>query len=428
MPTKGGAPIISNSKGTSEHDFSRTAADIALLPSTCLEQTRIQQTDPQYWTRLWKEMEQILHDHQDDQSLIQYLRENRRARHVASLLLYKAPRILNQVESLSNNQPREREETILYALTSIWSQILVLPPEPSSALPSPATSALSSSKHFDISLIIPAFQVSLHEMKGLLEYTLDHCQSPATIQVIVVEVVRDNPDSNNQIGPIAQGLADGLLVQDTDSSTLFGAVQVIPYDGSRGRGGCLNHGARQASGKILTFLHADTFMPKQWDIMVRKAIQPSTTSGTTSTVTTMCAFSMGIDISPFQSGTVPMPVGLWGADYILGAIRCSLCELPYGDSVLSLPAHIFEYLGGYPDQPLMEDFELVQLLRRRATLFPNEQIAIIPDRIACSPRRWQNFGVAYVILANAYCIYRYRFCQAPSEDIFEFYYGPKLSY
>ncbi len=136
---------------------------------------------------------------------------------------------------------------------------------------------------------------------------------------------------------------------------------------------------------------------------------------------------MGIDISPFQSGTVPMPVCLWGADYILGAIRCSLCKLPYGDSVLSLPAHIFEYLGGYPDQPLMEDFELVQLLRRRATLFPNEQITIIPDRIACSPRRWQNFGVAYVILANAYCIYRYRFCQAPSEDIFEFYYGPKLS-
>ena len=72
----------------------------------------------------------------------------------------------------------------------------------------------------------------------------------------------------------------------------------------------------------------------------------------------------------------------------------------------------------------MEDFELVQLLRKRAALlFPKEQITILPDRIACSPRRWQSLGVAYVILANAYCIYRYRLLKAPSEEIFEFYYG-----
>jgi hypothetical protein len=401
---------------------------VVSVPATCLEQIRIQQTDPQYWQRLWTEMEQLflnlqliqqkdqpkstvrIHDvHVDYERWIQYLRENYRARHIASLLLFKAPP--------SDNDDHAQIRSIL---KEVWPQILVLPSEPRSV-----SDALIQ-KPFEISVIIPAFQVSLEEMTHLLEYTLDHCQSPKTVQVIVAEVVPEYDNDNMMVGPLARG-----LTEKSDSFVLaFGQFQVVSYDGSKGRGGCLNQGALHATGRILTFLHSDTYLPHHWDVKIRKAFhQPTTTAtmaSTTNTTTTLCAFSMGIDFSPFQSGNVPIPVGLWGADYVLGAIRCSLCKLPYGDSVLSIPAHIFEYLGGYPDQPLMEDFELVQLLRKRAAhFFPKEQITILHDKIACSPRRWQALGVAYVILANAYCIYRYRRLNAPSEDIFEFYYGTR---
>ena len=404
-----------------------TNKDHILLPATCLEQTRTQIDPQQYWVRLWDEMETIFQQYHSEsaehEKLISHLRTNLRARHVATLLLCKE-------ESSSNHKLRETDESIRTVLKTIWPRILTFPSERSPTIPPHATTRSTGfTKDFDISLIIPAFQVSLEDMKHLLQYTMDQCDSPQTIQIIVAEVVLGHSNHHDHngapVGPIGQGLVEGIRIGSPDNAGKgFGEVQVISYCGSRGRGGCLNHGARQASGRILTFLHADTFLPRHWDSSIRQALRPTTFNGKSAVTTTMCAFAMGIDMSPFQSGKVPIPVGLWGADYILGAIRCSLCKLPYGDSVLSIPTHIFEYLGGYPEQPLMEDFELVQLLRRRAALMvPEEQITILPDRIACSPRRWQSLGVAYVILANAYCIYRYRRLKTPSEDIYEFYYG-----
>jgi len=430
---------------------------IMVLPATCLEQTTIQQS-VQYWEDLWEDMKRIIQEHhqQDDEeeSLIRHLRSNRHARHVASLLLCKD--INNKTtKATTRNEQQEQQESIRRILIRIWPLILALPSDAELHPPAvPDTNAtrdtITTAEHelhhhqiqenFDISLIIPAFQVSLEEINHLLQYTLDRCLSPQKIQVIVAEAFNRSP-----VGPIAKGLSDGMLLGGIQKNGghpsvqggFFGTIQVVSYTGTRGRGGCLNFGAQYASGKIFTFLHSDTYLPGHWDESIRKALLGSNHSSCCNrnnkhtTITTMCAFSMGIDVSPFQSGHVPAPVGLWGADYILGTIRCSLCKLPYGDSALSLPSHIFHYLGGYPDQPLMEDFELVQLLRKRATLMPSltpnnpvmERITILPDRIACSPRRWQHYGVAYVILANAYCIYKYRRLQVPAEEIFEFYYG-----
>lgn len=245
----------------------------------------------------------------------------------------------------------------------------------------------------------------------------------------------------------------------------------------------MNFGAEHADGEILTFLHADSLLPPNWDHSINRALIVPKEEGDEQTRVNsiigeaetgrirrnlMCAFSMGIESTSEHSGKFIAPTpGIGGADWFLGGIRCTLCQLPYGDSTLSFPSDIFWYLGGYPDQqPLMEDFALVRLMRQHSmvqilrsqsekkgisqkkaetswlsqkvlslqqllyflltaqTLLDNG-LVILKDRIACSPRRWQTLGVPYVVLSNAYIIYKYSQENATAEDLFEFYYRQK---
>ena len=181
-----------------------------------------------------------------------------------------------------------------------------------------------------------------------------------------------------------------------------------------GRGSCLNYGALFAKAKVLTFLHSDTFLPDAWDDMILQALHGTDGDGRRANV---CAFHLGIH--PTEPGTSCAP-GLVGAYTVLGFIRCNWCSIPYGDSALSMPAQYFHHLGGYPDQPLMEDYELVTLLRKRAQLL-QERIVLLPANVSCSPRRWQSCGVCYTTLVNALCVHRYK-NGVTAEELFRFYY------
>ena len=104
-------------------------------------------------------------------------------------------------------------------------------------------------------------------------------------------------------------------------------------------------------------------------------------------------------------------------------------SLPYGDQVISVPAVVFDYVGGFPDQCLMEDYELVSLLRRRSALLPEfgikelERLIIIGGPPAlCSPRRWQKFGVLYVTYMNSKLVNLYAGGLSP-DDMFQLYYS-----
>ena len=86
------------------------------------------------------------------------------------------------------------------------------------------------------------------------------------------------------------------------------------------------------------------------------------------------------------------------------------------------------------DQCLMEDYELVAILRKRAALLPKmssrfekEELTIISGEPAlCSPRRWQKFGVLYVTFMNSYLVNPYAFGMGPDALLFSLYYGQEL--
>jgi hypothetical protein len=75
---------------------------------------------------------------------------------------------------------------------------------------------------------------------------------------------------------------------------------------------------------------------------------------------------------------------------------------PHGDQGLFLSAGTFRDLGGYPDQPTMEDWELTARLRRLGT------VAVLDEPVVTSARAWEEHGLVWPTVLNAAVIAAYR--------------------
>jgi hypothetical protein len=185
-----------------------------------------------------------------------------------------------------------------------------------------------------------------------------------------------------------------------------------------GRGPSLNQGAQHAQGRILVFLHADTRLTTGWDVAIRNAFDGCPHSRTT---TSAAAFSFSIDTTSNGLQGGPCPPGIKAIEATANW-RTQLFSLPYGDQCISIPKVYFDYLGGYPHQCLMEDYELISLLRHRR-MACQERLAILPLSAYCGPRRWQALGVLYVTYTNSRCVRSYVDGVLTPDQLYEIYYG-----
>jgi rSAM/selenodomain-associated transferase 2 len=184
-------------------------------------------------------------------------------------------------------------------------------------------------------------------------------------------------------------VVDGGSEDETVSIAKAHHANVIPV--SPGRAGQMNCGAAAATGDILLFLHADTCLPDRWDYWIRQTLaQPGVVAG---------AFGLQIDAQSLELRLVE-----WGVN-----VRSRLFQFPYGDQAIFLRAQVFHDQGGFPDLPIMEDFELIRQLRRRG------RVAIPPAAVTTSGRRWQKLGVLRTTLINQLIIAGYFAGVAPPK-------------
>ena len=220
-----------------------------------------------------------------------------------------------------------------------------------------------------ISIIIPV----LNEAK-IIQKTLLNVENQAEVEIIVL----DGGSRDNTVE-----LAQQMGVKVFTSPSV-------------GRANQMNFGANLAQGEILLFLHADTLLPKDYPTIVRQTLaQPQTIAG---------AFSLKIDGKEKGLRLIEMLVNL----------RSHFFSLPYGDQAIFLKTSVFQQIGGFPNLPIMEDFELILRLRKQGKI----KIASAP--VITSARRWQKLGMFKTTLINQLIIIGY-FLRVPPTKLRQFY-------
>ena len=171
-----------------------------------------------------------------------------------------------------------------------------------------------------------------------------------------------------------------LIVVDGGSAdrTVEIAQRFTPYVfvTAPGRAQQMNLGARHATGDILLFLHADTFLlPGALDEIQRRIIAEGAVGG---------AFDLRLD----------SPRRLCQFVARVSNRRSRLLRLPYGDQGIFVWRQVFDVLGGFPDVPIMEDIGFARRLRRAG------RITFIASGLVSSARRWNANGVLTTTLVN----------------------------
>jgi rSAM/selenodomain-associated transferase 2 len=221
----------------------------------------------------------------------------------------------------------------------------------------------SSVNRTSLSIIIPV----LNEGEAIAACL--HALSPLRARGVQVIVV----DGGSQDDSLAQAQA------------LVDLAVVSP----RGRARQMNAGASLAQGDVLLFLHADTQLPDAADAMVLAAIAAGAHWG---------RFDVHIK---GQSPMLKVVAGMMN-------LRSRLSGIATGDQAVFVKRAVFQSVGGFPDQPLMEDIELSKRLGRLAAP------ACLRERVSTSGRRWESRGVWRTIVLM-WCL-RWRYWRGESPE------------
>jgi rSAM/selenodomain-associated transferase 2 len=190
-------------------------------------------------------------------------------------------------------------------------------------------------------------------------------------------------------------IVDGSSTQDT--LQVITDKTIIKCSCQQGRGRQMNTGASHASGDILIFLHADTFLPTNALLLIQKTLQNKQLVGG--------AFTLKIQSTKFFLKMIAA----------VSTFRSQITHAPYGDQVIFLKKSYFDAVRGYQDIPLMEDVDLMRRIRKK-----KGEIIILPTPVITSDRRWNQEGLYYTALRDTIIIFLY-WCGMPAEKLAKFY-------
>ena len=198
-----------------------------------------------------------------------------------------------------------------------------------------------------ISIIIPV----LNEAKVLL-LLLNQLQY---LRVKGHEIILVDGYSNDNSCQCAQGLADIILKSD------------------RGRALQMNHGACHATGELLLFLHADTRLPDNVDMLLTSAIHSNRAWG---------RFDVRLSGNPILFRIIEWFMNM----------RSRLTGVATGDQAIFITAGLFREINGFPEIALMEDIALSTKLRRIYRPIH------LYEKVVTSSRRWEDNGIIRTVL------------------------------
>ncbi|HVA66842.1 MAG TPA: TIGR04283 family arsenosugar biosynthesis glycosyltransferase [Elusimicrobiota bacterium] len=203
------------------------------------------------------------------------------------------------------------------------------------------------------SIVIP----TLNESAGIVA-ALERLRESSAADPM--EIIVSDGGSGDGTAEAAQALADKVLTRR-----------------GPGRARQMHEGALSASGDILLFLHADTRLPESWRQTLEKAWNARSHPSAT-------AFSLCFDKDErFYRFIAKM-----------AAWRSRLTGVPLGDQAIAVWREDYFQVGGFPPVALMEEYYLIDKLRR---LGP---VRVLSECAVTSARRYEKNGRVFQALSN----------------------------
>ena len=197
-----------------------------------------------------------------------------------------------------------------------------------------------------ISVIIPA----LNEARGILSCLNSVRTQPGEFELIVAD----------------GGSVDGTI------EVVWPHAKVIR--GRQGRAVQMNSGARQATGDVLLFLHADSCLPPHAFPLLERALADPRIAG-------------GTFMLRFDSPRLLLR-------FIAFFTRFEFRYFHYGDQGIFVRRSVFEKLNGFAEIAIMEDIDFLRRLHRTG------RVTLLNQPITTSARRFLERGVVRQQLMN----------------------------
>lgn len=168
----------------------------------------------------------------------------------------------------------------------------------------------------------------------------------------------------------------------------------------RGRAAQMNAGAAACPADVLLFLHADTVLPDNADVLVRRA--------------TLGPFFWGrFDVR------IDSPRPLLRLVSSMMNLRSRWTGIATGDQALFVRHDLFRQIGGFPELPLMEDIAISHALKQHG------RPACLKERVTTSARRWERHGVWRTIFLMWRLRAAYFFGADPRQLAIQYGYRPR---
>ncbi|CAJ0723281.1 TIGR04283 family arsenosugar biosynthesis glycosyltransferase [Ralstonia pickettii] len=213
---------------------------------------------------------------------------------------------------------------------------------------------------------------------------------------IVVPMLNEStglPDLCEHLVPLARS---GVEIIFVDGGSQDGSEAIAHAAGFRvltsaaGRARQMNAGAAASSGDVLLFLHADTRLPPGAMIAISQTLRSH-------------------QWGRFDVRIAGKPMALRMVSALMNW-RSRLSGIATGDQGLFMTRAAFEAVGGFADQPLMEDIDICRALKTRG------KPACLALQVVTSGRRWEQRGVWRTIALMWWLRWRY-WLGTPVEDI-----------
>ncbi len=169
-------------------------------------------------------------------------------------------------------------------------------------------------------------------------------------------------------------VVDGGSRDGTQDRTRAAGIARLVTSPKSGRSAQLNRGASLASGDVLLFLHADTFLPDGAVRMIRESLQDPGVAGG--------SFRMGLTEDTWMFRTIAF----------LSTMRSRYLGITYGDQGIYVRRAVFDRVAGFPEVALFEDSEFCAAVRKLG------RFVLLEGSVRTSTRRWRRWGVVPTIL------------------------------